>query len=185
MNLIFSPYRRTMQPPPPILTHQGDITQTLALSILTMAEGTLDDLKEDRRVKRKVLNVIVELLQNVVKHGEQFPAEVYSPGAIFAIGRETDCYRIMCGNPVYKHKADHLTNALDRINGLDKAGLKALYKEIIKDTATTEKGGAGLGFVDMARKSGEHIGFDFSETSGEYCFFCLRVNVPRTEKQLK
>jgi len=57
--------------------------------------------------------------------------------------------------------------------------LKELYKEIIKNTTISEKGGAGLGFVDMARKSGGKLEFEFPEMNTEYCFFCLKVNVPR------
>ncbi len=46
---------------------------------------------------------------------------------------------------------------MEQINNLDKDGLKDLYKEIIKNTTISEKGGAGLGFVDMARKSGQPL----------------------------
>jgi hypothetical protein len=85
----------------------------------------------------------------------------------------------MSGNPIRKVNVPILKQKLDQINGLDKDGLKDLYKEIIKNTTISEKGGAGLGFVDMARKSGERLEFDFPEMSPDYCFFCLRVNVPR------
>ena len=85
----------------------------------------------------------------------------------------------MSGNPVRKAKVTDLRDTLERINGLDKDGLKDLYKKIIQDTTLSEKGGAGLGFVDMARKSGEDLWFDFPEMSEVHCFFCLKVNVSR------
>jgi len=74
---------------------------------------------------------------------------------------------------------ERLKKNLEHINGLDKDGLKELYKEIIKNTTISEKGGAGLGFVDMARKSGGKLQFEFPEMNADYCFFCLKVNVPR------
>jgi hypothetical protein len=80
---------------------------------------------------------------------------------------------------VKKANVQGLHKKLDQINGLDKDGLKELYKEIIKNTTISDKGGAGLGFVDMARKSGGKLEFEFPEMSSEYCFFCLKVNVPR------
>ena len=83
------------------------------------------------------------------------------------------------GNPIRKDNVAALRDNLDRINALDKDGLKDLYKDIIKNTTISDKGGAGLGFVDMARKSGEKLEFDFPETNSDYCFFCLKVNVPR------
>ncbi len=102
-----------------------------------------------------------------------------SHAAIFLIGKEADRYSIMSGNPVQKPNVERLQKTLEHINGLDKEGLKQLYKDIIKNATISEKGGAGLGFVDMARKSGEKLEFEFPEMNNNYCFFCLKVNVPR------
>jgi hypothetical protein len=123
---------------------------------------------------------MVEALQNIVKHSDELvDGQVRSHAAIFLIGKEANRYSIMTGNPIRKENVVKLQGALDRINGLDKDGLKDLYKEIIKNTTISDKGGAGLGFVDMARKSGERLEFEFPEMNEEYCFFCLKVNVPR------
>jgi hypothetical protein len=85
----------------------------------------------------------------------------------------------MAGNPIRKENMPKLEKTLEHINSLDKDGLKDLYKEIIKNTTISDKGGAGLGFVDMARKSGEKLEYEFPDMSAEYYFFCLKVNVPR------
>ena len=98
---------------------------------------------------------------------------------IFLVGRESNRYTIMSGNPLHKKKVDSLKQTLNRLNTLDKEGRKGLYKDIIKDATLSDKGGAGLGFVDMARKSGDKLAFDFPEMSDDYCLFCLAVNVSR------
>jgi hypothetical protein len=85
----------------------------------------------------------------------------------------------MTGNPVRKKVIAGLKANLERINALDKDGLKDLYKQIIQGATLSEKGGAGLGFVDMARKSGEKLWFDFPEMSEAQSFFCMKVNVSR------
>ena len=163
-----------------ILVYQGDFTQESTKSILAMAERNLDSSGEESSIKRKVFNVMVEALQNIVKHSDELvDGQIRSHAAIFLIGKETNRYSIMSGNPIRKENVDKLKKTLERINGLDKDGLKELYKEIIKNTTISEKGGAGLGFVDMARKSGEKIEYSFPELNAEYSFFCLKVNVPR------
>src|SRR5262249_51953340 len=117
-----------------------------------------------------------------VKHADELvDGEIRSHAAIFLIGKESDRYSIMSGNPIRKGNVAGLKGKLDQINSLDKDGLKDLYKEIIKNTTISDKGGAGLGFVDMARKSGEKLEFSFPELNADYCFFCLKVNVPRAE----
>ena len=179
MNFIYD-LHRTMMSQKLILVYQGDFTQETTKSILAMAERNIDSSGEDASIKRKVFNVMVESLQNIVKHSDELvDGETHSHAAIFLIGRENNRYTIMAGNPIRKSNVAALDQKLHHINSLDKDGLKELYKEIIKNTTISEKGGAGLGFVDMARKSGGKIEFEFPEMSGDYCFFCLKVNVPR------
>ena len=166
-----------------ILVYQGDFTQESTKSILAMAERNLDSSGEESSIKRKVFNVMVEALQNIVKHSDELvDGQIRSHAAIFLIGKEKNRYSIMSGNPIRKNNIDKLKKALEHINGLDKEGLKELYKEIIKNTTISEKGGAGLGFVDMARKSGEKIEYSFPELNAEYAFFCLKVNLAREQE---
>jgi acetylglutamate synthase len=179
MNFIYD-LHRTMMSQKLILVYQGDFTQESTKSILAMAERNLDSSGEEGNIKRKVFNVMVEALQNIVKHSDELvDGQMRSHAAIFLIGREENRYTIMSGNPIRKANVAGLEQKLHHINSLDKEGLKELYKEIIKNTTISEKGGAGLGFVDMARKSGEKLAFDFPEMSAEYCFFCLTVHVAR------
>lgn len=179
MNFIYD-LQRTMMSQNLILVYQGEFTQETTKSILAMAERNLDSTGEDSSIKRKVFNVMVEALQNIVKHSDELVnGELHSHTAIFLIGKEKDRIAIMAGNPVRKDHTEALKAKLEHINQLDKEGLKDLYKDIIKNTTISDKGGAGLGFVDMARKSGEKLEFEFPEMSRDYDFFCLKVNVRR------
>jgi hypothetical protein len=182
MNFIYD-LHRTMMSQNLILVYQGDFTQESTKSILAMAERNLDSSGEESSIKRKVFNVMVEALQNIVKHSDELvDGQIRSHAAIFLIGKEKNRYCIMSGNPIRKENVGKLETALEHINALDKDGLKELYKEIIKNTTISEKGGAGLGFVDMARKSGEKIEYFFPELNAEYSFFCLKVNVAREQE---
>jgi hypothetical protein len=181
MNYIYE-LHRAMMAQKLIIVYQGEFTQETTKSILAMAERNLDSSGEESGIKRKVFNVMVEALQNIVKHSSEANASagtLVSQSAIFMIGKQSDRYSIMTGNPIKKSVTEDLKRKLDELNQKDKEGLKEMYKEIIKNTQISEKGGAGLGFVDMARKSGEKLEFDFPEMDAEYSFFCLKVNVPR------
>lgn len=179
MNFIYD-LHRTMMSQNLILVYQGDFTQETTKTILTMAERSLQNSEEDPAIKRKVFNVMVELLQNIVRHNDEWMhVGVASHNAIFLVAREPHRYTVMTGNPVQKKLVPVLKANLERINALDRDGLKDLYKEIIQGTTLSEKGGAGLGFVDMARKSGEKLWFDFPEMSEAQSFFCMKVNVSR------
>lgn len=163
-----------------ILVYEGEFTQEITKSVLAMAERNMDSMGEESSIKRKVFNVMVECLQNIVKHGEDYnPMNEKKQTAIFMIGKMDNEYVITSGNPVTHAIAEQLKEKLDKINGLDKEGLKALYKDIIKGTEISDKGGAGLGFVDMARKSGRKLEYDFHEMNEEHSFFSLKTTISR------
>ena len=166
-----------------ILIYEGDFTQETTKSILTMAERNLESSGEESGIKKKIFNVMVEALQNIVKHSDDAKeGENGHHAAIFLISHAQSQYSIMSGNPIKNENIPNLKGALERINSLDKDGLKELYKEIIKNTTISEKGGAGLGFVDMARKSGEKLEWSFLPMNDEFSFFCLKVNIARVKE---
>ena len=184
MNYIYD-LHRTMMSQKLILVYDGDFTQETTKSILAMAERNLDSSGEESGIKRKVFNVMVEALQNIVKHSSEqglTAGSLVSKSAIFMISKDDKRYCIMTGNPIPKGSVSKLTGNLDDLNSKDKEGLKEMYKEIIKNTQISEKGGAGLGFVDMARKSGEKLEFTFHNMDAEYDFFCLKVNISREKE---
>lgn len=159
-----------------ILVYEGEFTQEITKSVLAMAERNMDSTGEESSIKRKVFNIMVECLQNIVKHADEVET---NQSAIFMIGRQQDEYLIMSGNPIKKENVNGLRERLDKINSLDKDGLKTLYKDIIKNTEISDKGGAGLGFVDMARKSGRKLEYDFQDMDDTYSFFCLKSTIAR------
>ena len=164
-----------------ILVYEGEFTQEITKSVLAMAERNMDSIGEESGIKRKVFNVMVECLQNIVKHGEDYvSADLQINTAIFMIGKQQNSYLITTGNPMKNELVDGLKSKLDKINSLDKDGLKALYKDIIKgESGLTNKGGAGLGFVDMARKSGQKLEYGFESLGNGHTFFSLKTTVPR------
>ncbi|MDH5396883.1 MAG: SiaB family protein kinase [Cyclobacteriaceae bacterium] len=165
-----------------ILLYEGDFTQETIKSVLAMAERNMDSSAESSGTKRKVFNVMVECLQNIVKHSDELVKEgAEDSSAIFMIGKTDSEYSVMSGNPIKNVNIPIVQGKLDKVNALDKDGLKTLYKDIIRTTKISEKGGAGLGFVDMARKSGNPLGYEFHKTDDEYSFFCLKAKIDRTE----
>ncbi|MGD1957885.1 MAG: SiaB family protein kinase [Fulvivirga sp.] len=159
-----------------ILVYEGEFTQEITKSILAMAERNMDSSGEESTVKRKVFNVMVECLQNIVKHAGDVQKK---NAAIFIVGKLENEYVIVSGNPIKTAESEKLKDKLEQINSLDKDGLKSLYKEIIKNTEISDKGGAGLGFVDMARKSGNPLAYDFIDTGDGAQFFCLKASISR------
>jgi hypothetical protein len=91
-------------------------------------------------------------------------------------------FYIEAGNPILKDDIDGLQQKLDRINNLDKHGLKELYKDTITNGRFSVKGGAGLGFIEMAKLSGERLTYNFEKIDDQFSFFRFAINIPDTPK---
>lgn len=176
MNFVYDLYS-TMQNEKIILAYEGEFTQEITKSVLAMTERNLDSMGEESSIKKKVFKVMVECLQNIVKHADETERD-YSE-AVFMVGKQDENYTIISGNFIEQSDVVSLTQKLEQINGLDADGLKTLYKEVIRGGALSDKGGAGLGFIDMARKSGNNLEYEFID-KGEYSFFCLKTRINRS-----
>ena len=55
--------------------------------------------------------------------------------------------------------------------------LKEMYKKQIKEGSISKKGGAGLGLIDIARKTGEKLDYQFLQLDDKFLFFILKVEI--------
>jgi hypothetical protein len=165
------------------LIYEGAFTQEITKAVLSMAERKMDEVHEEPNVKKKVFNIMVECLQNICKHGaesgiEEGNIEGISWGIIM-VGQENNSYYVTTGNYINSNSVEGLKSKLLEINTLDKEALKELYKLIIKSEGLSQKGGAGLGLVDIARKSGTKLEYDFEKINDFYSFYSLLIRIPR------
>jgi hypothetical protein len=65
------------------------------------------------------------------------------------------------------------------VNQCNKEELKNLYQGILSDGELSEKGTAGLGMIDIARKSGQKLGYDFHPVNEKYSFYSLEAKISR------
>ncbi len=172
-----------------MLSFKGVITSELLSSILQIMEAKLDNLAEPPKTKRKVFNVLVECLQNLYHHIDEAPGvdELFPKldrSAIFMISRGEDSYSILTGNFIHAENVEPLRSRIDEINAMDRAELRAYYKAVLNNGEMSNKGGGGLGIIDIARKSGTKLDYSFMPIDDENSFFSLNVKIaPNKEKQ--
>lgn len=184
---IYSIYQN-MEKDDIILSFKGDITQDLLSSVYQIMESRLDSGEENLKRKKKFYHILVECLQNVYHHMEAMKEEHHTGEddmdaerertAIFMIAKgEENSYRIVTGNFILNDKAIDLHQKLDKISAMTPDELRAYYLETLNTTELSDKGGAGLGMIDIARKSGHRLDYHFHKVSDHYSFFSLGVVV--------
>ncbi len=171
-----------------MLTFKGEVTFDLIDSILKIMEGRLEQLEDNRKTKKKVYNVLVECLQNLCHHidfsepGKIDPDDEHEylrKSAILIIFSDDDAYHVATGNYIENESVNNLNGWLEEINSTTKDELRALYKRILDNEKFSDKGGGGLGFIDIARKSGQKLKYNFQKINDLYSFFSFQINIPK------
>ena len=162
-----------------LMAFKGSISSELISSVLEDIESRMDDYDESSKIRKKVYNVLVESLQNLYHHIEVLPEEMVkeykSKFGMLVISRESGKYRVSTGNFISQDKVDVLKNKIDKINSMSKEELKDMYKFILNHQRLSDKGGGGLGLVDIARKTGNKLEYTFEKYNDTYYFFNLDV----------
>lgn len=163
-----------------ILAYKGSITSDLINDVLEAVEGKLEDGNEDGKTRKKLYNVLVESLQNLYHHIEETHEgidEDLDPkfGILVIEKNEAGEYKVITGNFVSKVKTKFLKEKIEKINSLSKDELKDMYKFILNHQKISAKGGGGLGLVDIARKTGKKMTYNFYDYNENYVFFDLQI----------
>ncbi|OQX97652.1 MAG: hypothetical protein B6I24_08100 [Bacteroidetes bacterium 4572_128] len=162
------------------LVYEGEITHQITKAFTSLTESNMLKEEEKNSVQRKVFHVMVECLQNISKHADStvdFMSASKDGRGIFMVGKGDRQYVITTGNTIATDKIEGLTKMLNHINSLDKKGLKKLYKQQMREGRLSEKGGAGLGFIDIAKKTGNKLEFYFLPINEEDSFFVLTSTI--------
>jgi acyl-CoA-binding protein len=158
--------------------YRGVFTQSITDGILSLTEANLEKAGKTPKIKKRVFTIMVEGLQNITRHQEidKKTAKKEEIG-IFILQDINKRYYITTGNPILKENISSLTEQLNKINSLNTEELKQYYKNILNDNIISDKGGAGLGLIEMARKSGNKLIFDFVDLNDNYSYFYLNTEI--------
>lgn len=158
------------------IAYLGEFSHEVTKMFTSMTESDMERNSEERSVQRKVFHVMVETLQNMNKHSDELTDGNVGNG-LFVIGKKNDTYSIITSNRVAREHRKNLENALISVNSATPEELKAMYKKQIRDGSISAKGGAGLGLIDIARKTGETLDYQFLQIDDDNYFFILKVEI--------
>jgi hypothetical protein len=166
-----------------IVQHKGSITPELIGIILEKIENEINNRNEKSKLKKKVYNVMVEALQNLFHHSERVP-EIFKIGenekkfVIFVLKKESEgSYSFTSGNFIRENRVKFLKDRIDQINYLTIDEMKILYQLILNNEEYSDKGGGGLGLVDIAKRTGNRLEYSFIKYQEAFYFFSLKISI--------
>jgi len=171
---------KKMQHDGALLVYTGEINPDIISRLLQLAEDKLDAGDVAPSIRKRVFHILVECLQNLFHHTEPMVVPGYPAPTREAVVRlrcDESAFYVETGNYVKLSDKEKLVGHLSRINSLDKDQVRAFYKNIMAENGFTAKGGAGLGFIDIARKSEEPLQYDFVPVDENVFFFEFSASI--------
>ncbi len=161
------------------IVYLGDFNHEITKMFTAMSNQEMERMSEEKSIKRKVYHSMVETLQNMNKHSDEI-AELTQVGkGMFLIGKSKGAYFIITCNKVSEEKVALLKSAIEEVNTASKEELKEMYKHQLKHGKLSKKGGAGLGLIDIARKTERKLDYQFIPLDDESYFFILKVEIDK------
>ena len=162
-----------------IFTYTGTLNFKDVIMLKELIERILLIQDAGNKQRRKIINIIIEALQNSYLHGQSQSKDQESGGqdCLVLLGKEKESYFIVFGNYIKKSSMAILEHKLEALSGMEMEELRQVYLETLDKGEITQKGGASLGLLKMFLDSGKDSTYQFSSVDDEYSFFSLKLNV--------
>lgn len=159
-----------------IIAYDGVLNTETISKLETEIEQKIIELSVPKAALKKIFFICVESLQNMLIHGHRDLNGsqhnyflVYKRGSQIIIATAN----LISNIAIVKVEAD-----LKTINSFeDPADLKSYYINHLEKNELSEKGGAGLGFITIAMKSGNKLTYLFDKISDTHSLFKLEAAV--------
>ena len=160
-----------------LLCFNGPISRSLIEEIGNALKNYLATEEAQPRAATDVFSAYIEMTQNIRHYAAAKGYGEIDAAATVVIARDDQGrYVVSAGNRVEPEDGQVLLKRVEELAALDKAELKAVYKDQLR--RPREPGaasGAGLGLIDIARKSSAPLTATLSHTTGQSAFFSLSV----------
>ena len=165
-----------------IFSFSGTISQPILSGIGETIQTDLDAMSMDTRVTMKIFAIFTEQMQNIMSYSkerrENQPNRHASPGiCVVGFDDQKNKYYVHSANMMEDKDKAQIQKKIDYINSLDQEGVKQYYKELRRSGKDIHNRGAGLGFLEMAKRSSEPLDYYITPIDEERSFFEIKVYI--------
>ena len=131
--------------------YSGLLSEDVLSTFSGIVREQMSEMEDDAEITKRVFGIFVEQAQNVIRYSKDRIAEG-GTGTV-AISRAEDGFLIEAINPMDHENAEGLQKNLDELKAMDNKELRKAYKQRLREGPPEGSKGAGLGFIEMARKA--------------------------------
>ena len=156
------------------MVYEGKIDQGIIKSIANSVEKKMSEEKEGFKFKRTIFHIMIELLQNISKYSDD---EIQGKGIIIVGKAQDNKYYVSSGNVISNNRIALLSSQINSINNMKTNEIQQLYQTKLSNHKYNDQGGAGLGLIDIARKSQQKLQYNFEPLKTNFSFFLITATV--------
>ena len=161
------------------IVYIGKFNHNVIKMFSSMAEEDMENGTLDYTTRKRVYHAIVEILQNMARHSDEITDKSQVGSGLFMIGKKRNKYFIITSNKIKKSSIPKVEESLKFINNASTEELNEMHHQQLKNGKLTDKGGAGLGLIDIARKSSKKILYNFIPINKRYSYFLMKVVIDK------
>ncbi len=167
-----------------VFAYSGVVSDSITHKIIELTQSNIDSAGSFVRIKNKISFLMAECYQNVARHTKYSVDEgITNLKGSFYVRSVGDSFHIASANPVNTEFVDSIKEKLDKVNSLSPDELRLLQKQVLAKGKISDRGGAGLGIIEMARRTGQKISYDFEAMEHNQAMFFLQLNIVNTNEQ--
>lgn len=155
------------------LSYFGVTDDSITDKLIGISEQHASSVKSSKRISF----IIAECFQNVIRHSINNKINDVNSTDFFHI-KITPKSTIVCSkNNIKSSQEKELLKLINRINSLSDLEMKELRRYLLNESDFSDKGGAGLGVLEMARKSGAPLHTKFVRYNENYSYFVIAIEI--------
>jgi len=160
-----------------LFSYMGFLSNTMVINSIDLIERNIVKNKELKKIKRKLSFLMIESFQNIIRYGDAPKNRENYLKEMFLVRNIKSHFYIVSVNLIENPKVKYVKTKLNNVNNLTNEELNKLYRKILTNNEFTDEGGAGLGFIEMARKTRHKLEFEFVKIDEKYSYFYLIIKV--------
>ena len=164
-----------------IFSHYGALDAEMIDMIVQLSDKKLAKSRTPLKIKKKVINILIECLQNSYNYINNYldnsRHDLLTSSPFLIIALNGDGILIYTGNYVTSEVANSLKKRIKELEKMDADKLQNYYIEVLNKEELPTSGGAGLGLVDILRRSKNNVTFELSKMNEDYMLFSLLIKI--------
>ncbi|MCB0795768.1 MAG: SiaB family protein kinase [Flavobacteriales bacterium] len=157
--------------------YSGEFHDTHTARLIDLVEALMDRHDGGKAARSRLAYIVVEAYQNIIRHrpSPDGGKAGHLMRSMFMLTVDPEHQQVVALNPVAANDLAGLELSLKALKDKDPGQLKEMFLHGLQAKEGSVKGGAGLGLIEMARRSSGGLRHELVPVDGTYHSFCLQV----------